>query len=265
MRIFLQTLCLIVLCNGLVMAQEPDEELESPAIERTKALVDEGALPRKAIDRERRRIERERLQVRLRELFAKSELTPRETPELVETAAKLLDAAREDFLQQQALVEAGAAPLKTLAPAKDQFEFASKQLELAQSRAKIVQELAQMARAEDRLEELEDEELAFSYEGSDEWDPRIAEIQGVFFEEFGFELPISAAGDTELHRSLGFDHTGRYDVALHPDDFEGLYLIAMLEGWGIPYIAFRSAVPGQSTGPHIHIGSASDRIPVEGE
>ena len=62
---------------------------------------------------------------------------------------------------------------------------------------------------------------------------------------------------------MGFDHTGRVDVALHPDDLEGFFLIEVLESWGIPYIAFRSAVPGQATGPHIHIGNPSPRYQPE--
>ena len=82
----------------------------------------------------------------------------------------------------------------------------------------------------------------------------------MYFAEFGTPLPISAAGATDLHVSMGFDHTGRYDVAVHPDEIEGLFLMSLLEEWEIPYIAFRSAVPGQATGPHIHIGPPSDRI-----
>ena len=63
-----------------------------------------------------------------------------------------------------------------------------------------------------------------------------------------------------MHLSLGYDHTGRYDVAVHPDDLEGFFLTTLLDSWGIPYIAFRSAVPGQSTGPHVHIGMPSLRV-----
>jgi hypothetical protein len=36
--------------------------------------------------------------------------------------------------------------------------------------------------------------------------------------------------------------------------------MSLLEEWDIPYIAFRSAVPGQATGPHVHIGPPSLRI-----
>ena len=62
---------------------------------------------------------------------------------------------------------------------------------------------------------------------------------------------------------MGFDHAGRLDVAVHPDDEEGVFLIELLYEWEIPFIAFRSSVPGQSTGPHIHIGPLSDRVVAE--
>ena len=42
--------------------------------------------------------------------------------------------------------------------------------------------------------------------------------------QFGKSLPVSAKGDTALHRSLGFDHRGRVDIALNPDQTEGSWL-----------------------------------------
>ncbi len=53
------------------------------------------------------------------------------------------------------------------------------------------------------------------------------------------------------------------DVALHPEDLEGLFLIDLLETWGLPYIAFHTGVPGQATGAHIHIGPPSEPIEAE--
>jgi hypothetical protein len=50
------------------------------------------------------------------------------------------------------------------------------------------------------------------------------------------------------------------DVALHPDSKEGQSLLNHLRQVGIPFIAFRNAVPGASTGAHIHIGKPSPRL-----
>ena len=50
------------------------------------------------------------------------------------------------------------------------------------------------------------------------------------------------------------------DVAISPDQSEGVWLRAYLESNEIPYFAFRSAVPGKATGAHIHIGPGSTRL-----
>jgi hypothetical protein len=49
------------------------------------------------------------------------------------------------------------------------------------------------------------------------------------------------------------------DVALHPDSKEGQSLLSFLRRSGIPFLAFRGAVAGASTGAHIHIGKPSAR------
>ena len=73
-------------------------------------------------------------------------------------------------------------------------------------------------------------------------------------------MPISARGETALHRSLGFDHRGRIDVALNPDQREGVWLRTWLQRSKIPYYAFRAAVRGKATAPHIHLGPPSTRL-----
>jgi hypothetical protein len=85
----------------------------------------------------------------------------------------------------------------------------------------------------------------------------LAEIQRAFEAEFRKPLPVSANGASAVHRALGFDHAGRVDVAVSPEGSQGVWLRRYLIGRGFSYFAFRSAVSGQSTGAHIHIGAAS--------
>jgi hypothetical protein len=47
---------------------------------------------------------------------------------------------------------------------------------------------------------------------------------------------------------------------LNPDQPEGVWLRTYLSSNEIPYFAFRSAVSGKATGPHIHIGPGSTRL-----
>jgi hypothetical protein len=85
-------------------------------------------------------------------------------------------------------------------------------------------------------------------------------VEKFFVETFGRALPISALGQTATHDRLRFDHRDAMDVALHPDSTEGQSLLNYLRRAGIPFVAFRSAVPGSSTGAHIHIGKPSSRL-----
>lgn len=84
-------------------------------------------------------------------------------------------------------------------------------------------------------------------------------IEKFFSQAFGHALPISAFGQTATHDRLRFDHRNAMDVALNPDSNEGRSLLSYLRQAGIPFIAFRHAVPGAATGAHIHIGNPSMR------
>ena len=99
------------------------------------------------------------------------------------------------------------------------------------------------------------------YGGSAKWSlASLSQVQAFFSSQFGRLLPTSTVGQSTTHNRLGWDHRHAVDVALHPDSAEGRALIAYLQSQGIPYLAFRGAVPGVSTGPHIHIGTPSHRL-----
>ena len=85
------------------------------------------------------------------------------------------------------------------------------------------------------------------------------DIKSFFISKFGRTLPVSAFGQTRLHDRLGFDHRNGIDVALSPDSTEGRAVLDRLRGLGVPFIAFRRAVPGVATGAHIHVGKPSPR------
>jgi hypothetical protein len=84
-------------------------------------------------------------------------------------------------------------------------------------------------------------------------------VQRFFKERFGRPLPVSAYGQSALHDRWGLDHRAAMDVGLNPDTVEGQALVAYLRASGIPFTAFRHAIPGSATGPHIHVGRPSHR------
>lgn len=85
-------------------------------------------------------------------------------------------------------------------------------------------------------------------------------VERFFGARFGRALPVSALGQSHAHDRIGFDHRNAVDVALHPDSAEGRALMSYLQGQNIPFVAVRGAVPGSSTGAHIHIGQPSRRM-----
>ena len=90
--------------------------------------------------------------------------------------------------------------------------------------------------------------------------PRLRQF---FAARFGRPLPVSAFGQTPLHDRMGFDHKDALDVAVHPDSPEGRTLMDYLRAASIPFIASWGAVPGSSSGAHIHVGQPSPRIGVK--
>jgi hypothetical protein len=87
-----------------------------------------------------------------------------------------------------------------------------------------------------------------------------AKVERFFMDKFGRHLPTTAFGQSDLHTRWGLDHRQGVDVGLHPDSPEGRVLIAFLIREGIPFLAFRNAIPNVATGPHIHLGNASHRF-----
>lgn len=89
---------------------------------------------------------------------------------------------------------------------------------------------------------------------SDAW-----KVQRFFLDAFKKPLPIAVLGQGSIHDRWRLDHHNAMDVSLHPDGPEGQALLSFLRNNGIPFLAFREAIPGTATGPHIHIGRPSHR------
>ena len=84
-------------------------------------------------------------------------------------------------------------------------------------------------------------------------------IETFFQQTFKRPLPIAVFGQGAIHNQWRLDHRNAMDISLNPDGAEGQALIRFLQSNGIPFSAFRGAIPGVATGPHIHIGLPSHR------
>jgi hypothetical protein len=253
-------------------AEDPPEVLRAKAgIERLRSLVDAGVAPRVLLVQAETAIADAEDAALLRRTVYGNELTEDQVDEMLAAAARRLERRQKALDTGRNLVDGGVAALDSLTPLLEELDAARKEQDLARSRAQFTRELAHMARAEELVASTPAQDprhsgdLVGRYDGDGIFTMgTFARVELAFQNRFGKPLPVSAMGETALHRSLGFDHRGRVDVALHPDQPEGHWLLVYLVGKHIPYFAFRQAVPGKATGAHIHIGTMSTHFKLGG-
>ena len=269
---------LLLVCASCVFAQpaasndEPPEVARAKAgIEKLRSLVEAGALPRAQLEKAESAIADAEDAAVLRKTLYGTELTEDQAGDMLAAAKRRVDRRRDAYEDNKKLVDSGVASLLSLTQFLEDLDLAKKEYDLAESRARLTAELTRMAQAEEaldtRLAQQPDEahDLADHYQGDGAFNMiAFARVESDFEKRFGKSLPISAMGETAVHRSLGFDHRGRVDVAIHPDQPEGHWLLEYLVDHKIPYFAFRHAVPGKATGAHIHIGPMSTRLKLGG-
>ena len=181
-----------------------------------------------------------------------------------------LKSAKEMVEQRKALFEQGLVARKELDAAEQAVKDA--QADLDQARKQIVESDQLIAEAKAELTKPSPSPGVNStgryttragvmrYGGAGAWTiAQTSSVKDFFATKYGRVLPISAFGQSITHDRLGFDHRNSVDVAVHPDSAEGKALMEFLRENGIPFLAFRSAIPGVATGAHIHIGYPSHR------
>ena len=258
-------------CLHAQSGEPPDVLRAREELTRVRALVEAGALPASRLQQARETLDEASDEAILRRTLYGSisveDLTEQRAAEMVGAARRRLERHAPKIERARKLIDEGAASRLSLAPLLEEAARRRRVFDLAESRGRLVHELAGMARAEHALQEklrqspTEAPGLAERFDGRGMFRSEdLKMIQLAFEGRFARPLPISANGETAVHRELGFDHRGRVDVAVDPDQPEGIWLRRMLQDAGIPYFAFRSAVPGKATAPHIHIGPPSERL-----
>jgi len=237
------------------------------AIERLRALVEAGALPRVQLEQAEDALGDAQDMAVLRRTMYGQDITEEQSNEMVAAAQRRLGRRQKQLDRVRGLIDSGIAAKNDLGPLEEQVDYARKEYDLAVSRANLNRELVEMARAEQIRQSHQEQGPAGSgpaavrYDGSGVFTPaQFQQVSAAFEHRFAKPLPVSAMGETAVHRALGFDHRGRVDVALNPDQPEGVWLRQYLEARRIPYFAFWQAAPGKATGAHIHIGPESTRL-----
>jgi len=236
-------------------------------VTRVRALVEQGTLPKslleeveaKLADAQDEAILSETLygQVRLQDM------TGEQAASMVDAAQRRVDRQSRLVAERQKLLDAGIIARSEFTSFQTELESRERVLELAQNRVKLLENLRAMAESEQRLERAAraPADVLIRYDGNGSFSlSDLPTISSEFEKRFHRALPISALGQTLVHQSMGLDHRNRVDVALNPDQPEGIWLRQLLERLHVPYLAFRSAVAGAATAPHIHIGPGSTRL-----
>lgn len=237
-------------------------------LERIEKLVADGGLPRNRLEEARLALTEAEQHAFLRRTLYGSlkmeELTEPLTRQMLDSAQNLIDRQQHRIDTQKKLIEAGVVSRISVDPLLEELELRRKTLQVAEAQARLWNDLAEMARAEQQRQV--EAEQAAAQSGEDELSysglaqVRLKQLEKEFETSFSRTLPVSARGDTAFHRTMGLNHTGRVDVAVNPDSAEGQWLRRYLDRTGIPYLAFRTAVKGAATAPHIHIGPPSTRL-----
>lgn len=234
--------------------------------------MEAGAAPRAALERAQAAVEDRVDDAILRQtlygVMRPEETTAEQAREMIAAAQRRVARTQARLEQMKPLIEAGIMARLELTPVLEELDFRQKTLSLAESRANFLRELAEMAQREIAAEaeqtgDLAEKPVMERFDGKGAFSPAVVKRVILAFEkQFTKPMPISALGETALHKSMGFDHRGRMDVALNPDSAEGLWLKQFLESEGISHYAFRGAVAGRATGAHFHIGPPSARLRV---
>jgi len=251
-------------------------ELAQQQVEKIAALVEMGALPRIRLDQAREELADAQDDATLaKTLYSGSplaELSGNVGDEMVAAAERRVDRQKARVEQTKKLIADGIEALSAVTPLEQELSMRQTTLDLANSRVRLAADMASLAKLEESIAASQDtpsgpgvdrvtdgmehfEGNATFVESRD-----LQPIETAFARHFDKPLPISADGETNLHRSLGLDHRGRVDVAVNPNTTEGIWLRDYLKARQIPYYAFTQAMPGKATGAHIHIGPGSTRL-----
>ncbi|MBL8214643.1 MAG: hypothetical protein JNK87_28235, partial [Bryobacterales bacterium] len=268
---FMRYFAAIALCVSIQIAaaqEAPEVTKAREELSRIERLVEAGGLPPRRLEEARALIrEAEDQAVLRRTLYGAlqvQDLTEPMTSEMLTSARRLVESQQSRVDRMKILIEEGVVARTGLTPLLQELDNRQRTLALAEQRDRLWNELLAMARAEEARQAAAEADRGVDERSADEVVAagRVAQLEREYARQFGRPLPVSARGDTTFHRSLGFDHTGRLDVGVNPDSIEGTWLRGWLDRVRVPYLAFRSAIRGVATAPHIHIGPPSSRLRI---
>jgi hypothetical protein len=241
-------------------------------VARIEPLVADGTLPKSALDEAKAKVadaeDEEILSETLYGNVRVADMTDEQGQRMLGAATRRVQRQQAIVDEREKLLDSGVLARAEISSFEDELEARKRVLELARNRIELMNELRQMAESEQRLERALQQggslkNVMIRYEGNGLFSlSDLPTISTEFQKHFHTALPVSALGQTFVHQAMGLDHRNRVDIALNPDSDEGVWLRQLLERLHVPYLAFRTAVAGAATAPHIHIGRESTRLKI---
>src|SRR5208337_3971018 len=146
--LLLLTVGSVLLCAGAQSSPAPPAAAEDAdvlrarlAIERLRALVEAGALPRVQLEQAQDALGDAQDMAVLRRTMYGQDITEEQAVEMVAAAQRRLDRRQKQLDRARSLVDSGIAAKNDLGPLQEQVDFARKECELAMSRADLNHEL----------------------------------------------------------------------------------------------------------------------------
>jgi hypothetical protein len=237
-------------------------------VAKTRELVAQGALPQSRLAEAETHLadvqDQAVLSATLYGTARVQDMTEEQASEMVAAATRRVERQKKVADERKKLLDTGIIARADYTQVADELASREEVLALTRNRADLLKQLTEMAKTEQELERTAAAQKAnvmIRYDGNGAFSlGDLTTISKQFEQKFHRPLPVSALGQTLVHRAMGLDHRNRVDVALNPDKPEGLWLRHLLERLHVPYIGFRSALAGAATAPHIHIGPGSTRL-----
>ena len=249
---------------------DPTVKLARETLDRITRLVQSGALPQMRLRKAQQDVEDALDASILKKNLYSNDILPEQAEQMIYVAQRMVVRRQSALLETQQLVSAGVISRAEAESSGVDLSNAQRELDWAETRAKLVEQMAASVKLQKEIASIESQaethpewngKVYTRYDGTGVFTPSdLRVLETAYITRFSRPLPISANGETALHRSLGFDHRGRVDVAVTPDQPEGAWLMHYLQSKRIPYCAFRAAVPHQATGAHIHVGPGSTKL-----
>ena len=137
----------LLVCARCICAQSPEDSEVARArleVQRVKGLVEMGAMPRAQLAKAEEAVGEAEDRVLLRSYVSQQELTEQKADELVAAAGRQFERNKKAFDEAERLVKSGLAPEVSLSTMLQDLDFARRQCELVETRAR----LASLARLE---------------------------------------------------------------------------------------------------------------------